>query len=474
MSITQKFAKDLTSASQTLKKWKNAGGNYFNVFYALGLGRKENYHSLFIAYLLDKDKEHYQSIFVEKFLAKLKKENIPSLNFANLSAENLKSVESEAVTEQSKQNRRMDLLLTFENNIHIIIENKIGAPDQSAQIKAYVEEIHKKKKGLSEKQKYQSTLVIYLHPDDIDPSELSFGKTSARVKKHWSLDKDGRVIRDENGTIKAYFLKIDYKWIKSWVQECVKWFEKQATSKREKGFDKIIAVLNQYIEIIEWRVTYEWQDSDPVAEFVLENPKNQTIALEIMRDKNHDLHEIVENSWGAICERVVENFYKELLKPFENEKGARVGKYTWKAYRTDDELGKTGWQIVFYKKERGLNLDYVMAFAFVTSNFRKSYFAYGCPYYYAEGYEKLVAGCEKFFTPKNKGVRKDGDCYYKYIFDEKDDKEYAFAEWIIEKGEKVAVDEFKAKFAEFIELDAIKEVMSKVENYIDNELKNSK
>ena len=143
MEVTQKFQYGLIKASKEFENWKKAGGNYFNVFDALELGLKENYHSLFIKYLLDKDGEHYQSIFAEKFLKKLQNENIPSLNFGNLSVENLKSVEREAPTKQIKQNRRMDILLSFENDIHIIIENKISAPDQSSQIKAYVENIHK-------------------------------------------------------------------------------------------------------------------------------------------------------------------------------------------------------------------------------------------------------------------------------------------------------------------------------------------
>ena len=72
MTITQ-FANGLKKKKSEFDEWKNANKNNFNVFNALGLGRKENYHSLFIAYLLDKDKKHYKNIFAREFFKKLKK-----------------------------------------------------------------------------------------------------------------------------------------------------------------------------------------------------------------------------------------------------------------------------------------------------------------------------------------------------------------------------------------------------------------
>ena len=121
MAITQKFKDDLIKASEALEKWKSQGNNYFNIFDALGVVHKENYHSAFIAYLLDKNSEHYQSRFVELFLEKLQKENtIPNKVFGNLSVENLQNVETEAVTEKIAQNRRVDILLRFDNFVNII------------------------------------------------------------------------------------------------------------------------------------------------------------------------------------------------------------------------------------------------------------------------------------------------------------------------------------------------------------------
>lgn len=365
MAITQKFKDDLIKASEALEKWKSQGNNYFNIFDALGVVHKENYHSAFIAYLLDKNSEHYQSKFAELFLEKLK-DAIPNKVFGKLSANNLHNVETEAVTEKIAQNRCVDILLRFDNFVNIIIENKIYAKDQNSQIKDYVANLAKNKDYSPNK-----TLVIYLHPNEIDPSKVSFGKTSGK----WYLDKDGQycAIRDNGGNIKAYYFQMSYKWIKCWIESCIKWLEKQTQSKIDNGLNKIIFGLNQYIEILEWYITGEWEQNDPVAEFIVENNENQKMALEIMQNQNpKDLHEIVKNSWDKICEKIVKNFYNDLLQTFK--KGVKIDKDIWKAYRSDDEVGKLGWQMIFYKKARGeVCCDYVIGFGYDKSNFAMPY-----------------------------------------------------------------------------------------------------
>lgn len=467
MAITQTFEYGLIKASESLEKQKEQGKNYFNIFDALGVSHKENYHSAFIAYLLDTNSEHYQSVFAELFLEKLANEKtIPSKVFGNLSVEKLQSVETEATTEKIKQNRRVDILLKFDNFVNVIVENKIYAKDQNAQIKDYVFDISKNKDYTPNK-----TLVIYLHPDEKDPSEVSFG--SGRGK--WYLDKEGQycIIRDNSGNMKAYYFQMSYKWIKSWVKSCVKELERQAKTKArgdsntrgENGLNKIIFGLKQYIEILEWYITDEWEENDPVAKFITQDSKNQKMALEIMQNPKHDLHEILTDSWDKISKNIVEKFYDDLLKEFE--KGVKIGKDIYKADRTDDEIGKTEWQVVFYKKAREeFDLDYVIAFGYDKSKFAMPYFAYGAWYYHSEKYDKIVNKCNDFFKDNRKnGIRKDGGCYYKYILDEKDKQEYEFIKWIIEQNGN-AVAEFKTKLIEFIQLETIQETIQQVEKYI--------
>lgn len=476
MTITQKFENDLIKASEALEKQKEQGKNYFNIFDALGVSYKENYHSAFIAYLLDTNSEHYQRVFTELFLAKLNKDKtIPSKVFGNLSVEKLQSVKIEASTKQIKQNRRIDILLQFDNFVNIIIENKISAKDQSAQIKDYVSDISKSKNCTPNK-----ILVIYLNPSEKDPSEMSFGKTSTRKQKYWYLDKDGQysIIRDENDQMRAYYFQMSYKWIKSWLESCIKELEKQAKGKArgdsntrgENGLNKIIFGLNQYIEILEWYITDEFKENDPVAKFITQDNKNQKMALEIIKDKKHDLHEMLTDSWDKISESIVEKFYDDLLKDFQ--KGTKIGKDIYKADSAYNEIGKTGWQMVFYKKAREkLEFDYFIILADEKTKFAKPYFMYGTAY--GEKHKNIANECKKFFFEgkgdhKN-GVKQSKECFYKYIFDEKDTQEYAFVKWIIEQNGN-AVAEFKAKLSEFAQLEIIQKTMKDVEKYINEHL----
>ena len=118
----------------------------------------------------------------------------------------------------------------------------------------------------------------------------------------------------------------------------------------------------QYIEILEWYITDEFKENDPVAKFITQDNKNQKMALQIIKDKKHDLHEMLADSWDKISESIVEKFYDDLLKDFQ--KGTKIGKDIYKADSAYNEIGKTGWQMVFYKKAREkLEFDYFIILA---------------------------------------------------------------------------------------------------------------
>lgn len=467
MAITQKFEKDLRKASEVLEKQKEQGKNYFNIFDALGVSHKENYHSAFIAYLLDTNSEHYQRVFAELFLEKLANEKtIPSKVFGNLSVEKLQSVETEATTEKIKQNRRVDILLKFANFVNVIVENKIYAKDQNAQIKDYVFNVSKNKDYTPNK-----TLVIYLRPDEKDPSEVSFG--SGRGK--WYLDKEGQycIIRDNSGNMKAYYFQMSYKWIKSWIETCVKELEKQAKTKArgdsrtrgENGLNKIIFGLKQYIEILEWDIARKRKKNDSVAQFILQDNKNQKMALEIMKDEKHDLHEIVKNSWNQISESIVENFYKKLLEKFDTKK-VKINDEIWLCERLDESR-------VYYEQFRFYPQKYEGY-----ANFPKLFLYYDGSHFKDIGLglclcqkgsisakedEKL----EKIFQKNNEknGIRKFYNSFLSTtIFDDKPIEN--FAQWLIEKGDTdKQVEVFIKKIDEYIKNNSlIKNTLTELDN----------
>lgn len=188
----------------------------------------ENRHSAFLAYLLDSNKGHYQTIFLEKFL-----ERIANTQGLKTKLTHFKSKDYESITTESAihQNRRIDILMKFNNGSHIIIENKINAYDQEAQIRDYVKYLHEQGVGA------EQILVIYLTKDNAEPSDDSLCKY-----RHWKWEIQQHKIVDSSETLKAYYLGINYEWIKEWLEECLESIEEsiKGKTKAEKGLNKLI------------------------------------------------------------------------------------------------------------------------------------------------------------------------------------------------------------------------------------------
>jgi hypothetical protein len=107
----------------------------FNVFRILRLADKEVItHSPFIANLLYPNGTHAQGpLFLQTFLDHLSRENLSSV-FAEVRADRTWQVRTESVTEFGN----LDIVLWSPRlNARIVIENKIGAPDQPSQLERY-------------------------------------------------------------------------------------------------------------------------------------------------------------------------------------------------------------------------------------------------------------------------------------------------------------------------------------------------
>jgi hypothetical protein len=107
----------------------------FNVFKILRLAHKEVItHSPFIANLFYPSGTHAQGpLFLQTFLDHLSRENLSSV-FAQVRADQTWQVRTESVTEFGN----LDIVLLSPHwNARIVIENKIGAPDQPSQLERY-------------------------------------------------------------------------------------------------------------------------------------------------------------------------------------------------------------------------------------------------------------------------------------------------------------------------------------------------
>ena len=167
-------------------------GEHFNVFSILGVEADEvRTHSAFLADLLNPQGSHRQgTAFLKLFLEKALEYSGPD-EYKNF------QVTKEASIEQG----RIDILLE-KNDACIVIENKIYAGDQSAQVERYYR--YAEDKGFSEKQ----IKLVYLTLDGSRPSEEALGSLSVERVKQLSYSKH----------------------IIDWLEECMKLQEVQRIS----------------------------------------------------------------------------------------------------------------------------------------------------------------------------------------------------------------------------------------------------
>ena len=167
-------------------------GEHFNVFSILGVEADEvRTHSAFLADLLNPQGSHRQgTAFLKLFLEKALEYSGPD-EYENF------QVTKEASTGQG----RIDILLE-KNDACIVIENKIYAGDQRAQVERYYR--YAKDKGFSEEQ----IKLAYLTLDGSLPSKGSLGKLPEERVKCLSYSAD----------------------IINWLEECMKLQEVQRIS----------------------------------------------------------------------------------------------------------------------------------------------------------------------------------------------------------------------------------------------------
>ena len=114
-----------------------------NVFDALGLGRKENYHSRFMGYLLDPTERHDQgAVFLCSFLDWLREHHgLPSSTAEGWTAGQVQgTLAPKALVTAEKDtggSGRIDLVLELSDGTTIAIENKVDAQEQEDQLRRY-------------------------------------------------------------------------------------------------------------------------------------------------------------------------------------------------------------------------------------------------------------------------------------------------------------------------------------------------
>lgn len=122
-----------------------------NIFVALGVSRKENYHSRLIGYLLDPTAQHDQgTAFLAPFLEKLELTDVTQSVLANTRV---------MVEKDTAGHGRIDLVITLGDSTTIAIENKVDAWEQPEQLARYWRWLDSL--NISEEKRF----LIFLTPD---------------------------------------------------------------------------------------------------------------------------------------------------------------------------------------------------------------------------------------------------------------------------------------------------------------------
>lgn len=282
--FAKRFSEYLANANESKKR----GNNDYNPLKAVQNPYDEvNMHSGFLVSFLNPKGEHYQDdLFLKLFLRALQLD------------EWFGSTKNARVF---KEEKKIDIHISNGEN-HIIIENKISAPDQDRQIARYIDAVK------SENVEYENIAVVYLTPLPRKPENNSLGEWD----KDFLFDKNGKEIKftqiiekqskDKNAKTEIYFLdkaltlryqNATYKSdILAWIESC---------QKEVGNIVNLNAAFEFYKDIVKI-ITKQKESKMNIAEF-FKDKKVFDIA-----------YEIIDNN-----DKIDEAYFRYQTKPLEKE-----------------------------------------------------------------------------------------------------------------------------------------------------------
>ncbi len=290
---TLPFLKEIEAIIKKYDSLALESGENFNVFNILDLGSREvRLHSALIAELLNPKGNHgLGTAMLSNFINIVKTKKDPSTDdeyfdrFINTATK----IEPEKWIVNSKNEIStrgyIDILIQSANKDAIIIENKIYAEDQEAQLRRYHE--------------YQkNATIIYLTLD---------GK-----------DADNETTKnDQNPNDIINPILISYK------TDILKWLEKCKENTIQHPL--VSATLTQYIYLIK-QLTHQSNNKmkNEIVDLILEKPEHIQIAQEIWKNKEAIKYKIIEKLMVKLGEKAGEE-HKDWVFDIKGEKG-KIGK----------------------------------------------------------------------------------------------------------------------------------------------------
>lgn len=249
--------------------------NIFTLFHKFS--DEVNLHSNFIASLLDPNGDHYKGdLFLKLFLE--------TCGIDDFGIDTSR-------TAVLKEFKHIDIYISDDKK-HIILENKVYAKDQAAQIARYIDTI--KIEGA------EDIYVLYLHPDGNLPKEYSLGD--------YKTNQDETKLVKKGSTIN--FKVISYEdEISNWIDKC---------KNEVSNLTDLNVFLSQYKDVIEM-IYNRYKRTDEM---------EQANLVEIFK-KNYAVVSDIVNNYQGVRKEIIGDFFKnlskELKKTYPEENSYKVG-----------------------------------------------------------------------------------------------------------------------------------------------------
>ena len=248
-----KSVRPIVDENKKIRAEKEARGDFFNIFSILDMEKNEVHtHSAFLAELLNPHGSHgLKATFLNLFIEKMALDNIKDKS--KLKTETATVRKEFYVGKKDVENETggdIDILIEFSNpNYAIVIENKIDAGDQEAQLARYRNYAKNYGDGFT---------LFYLTKDGHEPSEWSTGKEAD--KHYWRCISYAR-------DIKAYLENCldeskKFSLVNAVIRQYIDLIDKLTGQELEKGMDKRVVdlMLNYNEEMLAfWENWDNWQ-----------------------------------------------------------------------------------------------------------------------------------------------------------------------------------------------------------------------
>jgi len=286
-------------------------GENFNVFKILRLDKKELMHSAFIANLLNTKGNHGQKdiflkLFINEIKAQFSENEAKSFFFTDFNTSKSFCKEEEYIGRVDYElglGGRIDIIVKSGHQ-QILIENKIGAGDQEAQLFRYYNH-------------YKESPIIYLTPFGDEPSEGSKGQLENT--------KD--------------FICISYEiHIVNWIEQCIKEIANKPI---------IRETLNQYLHLVKQITNQSTNDKmeKELKQLIINNKEEVKTILDAHNSLRNQVVNKVNQLYNLWSSTESQLMIKEMLnelpevnfvigKPFDHE-----GVWLFNSVFSNDRLG---------------------------------------------------------------------------------------------------------------------------------------